>query len=70
MGFSALAVFSGVGASMLGVGSMGLFHEAWAGLLIALSLALRTEKRFWSAALVGLLAALVRELALPYLAGS
>lgn len=68
MGFTAIALFTGVGASMVGAGSMSLFHEAWAGLLIALSLALRTEKRFLASALVGLLAALVRELALPYLA--
>lgn len=68
IGFSALAVFTGVVSMMVGAGSMSLFHEAWAGLLIALSLALRSDKRFWAAAAVGLLAALVRELALPYLA--
>jgi hypothetical protein len=43
-------------------------HEIWAGLLIALSLALRTQRRWVAAAIIGLLAALVRELALPYLA--
>ena len=68
MGFTALAVFTGTGACMVGAGSMSLFHEAWAGLLIALSLALRTDKRFWASAAIGLIAALVRELALPYLA--
>ncbi len=68
VGFTALAVFSGSGAAMLGAGSMSLFHEAWAGLLIALALALRTDRRFWTSAMVGLLAALVRELALPFLA--
>ena len=42
-------------------------HETWAGLLIALSLALRRPERWgWSLA-VGLLAALIRELAAPYL---
>ena len=42
-------------------------HETWAGLLIALSLALRRPGRWgWSLA-VGLLAALIRELAAPYL---
>jgi hypothetical protein len=43
-------------------------HEMWTGLLIALSLALRTPERWIAAALVGALAALVRELALPYVA--
>jgi hypothetical protein len=46
---------------------MILFHESWAGLLIALSLALRTDRRFVAAVLIGLLAALIRELAMPYL---
>jgi len=64
---TALLLFTGVGMSM-GGGGASLFHEAWAGLLIALSLALRTEKRFAAAVLVGLLAAVIRELAMPYLA--
>lgn len=64
---TALVLFTGVGMSMGGSGA-SLFHEAWAGLLIALSLGLRTEKRFAAAVLVGLLAAVTRELAMPYLA--
>ena len=63
---SAAGLFTGVGAVMFG-GGASLFHDAWAGLFIALSLALRTEKRFAAAVLVGLLAALIRELAIPYL---
>jgi hypothetical protein len=47
--------------------NLSLFHEAWAGQLISLSLALRSERRFTASALLGLLAALIRELALPYL---
>jgi hypothetical protein len=43
-------------------------HEIWAGLLVALSLALRTPQRWVAAAILGLLAMLVRELALPYVA--
>jgi hypothetical protein len=43
-------------------------HEAWAGLLIAASLAVRSDRRFALAVILGLAAALVRELALPYLA--
>jgi hypothetical protein len=62
----ALTLFTGVGSTMAG-GGASLFHEAWAGLLIALSLALRTEKRFAAAVLIGLLAAVTRELAMPYL---
>ncbi|MGZ3314718.1 MAG: hypothetical protein ACXU8Q_11145, partial [Caulobacteraceae bacterium] len=42
-------------------------HEVWAGLLISLSLALRREDRFGLAVAVGLAAALIRELAAPYL---
>ena len=43
-------------------------HEVWAGLLISLSLALRRDDRFGLAVAVGLAAALIRELAAPYLA--
>jgi hypothetical protein len=42
-------------------------HEVWAGLLISLSLALRREDRFALAVVAGLAAALIRELAAPYL---
>lgn len=43
------------------------FHEIWAGLLIALSLALRRPGRFAEAVAIGLIAALVRETAGLYL---
>ena len=43
-------------------------HEVWAGLLISLSLALRRPERFGLAVAAGLAAALIRELAAPYLA--
>jgi hypothetical protein len=42
-------------------------HEAWAGLLISASLALRREDRFGLAVAAGLAAVLIRELAAPYL---
>lgn len=42
-------------------------HECWTGLLIAMSLALRTSERFVAAVVLGLAACLVRELAAPYL---
>lgn len=43
------------------------FHEIWAGLLIALSLALRRPGRWVEAVAVGVLAALIRETAALYL---
>lgn len=43
------------------------FHELWAGLLIALSLALRRPGRWIEAVAAGLLAALIRETAALYL---
>lgn len=44
------------------------FHEIWAGLLIALSLALRRDDRWHAAVAVGLSAMLIRETALLYVA--
>jgi hypothetical protein len=66
LAWSPLVVFTGVAWAIPGL-TFGLFHECWAGLLIALSLALRTDRRFLAAVVVGLLAALIRELAMPYL---
>lgn len=46
---------------------MWVWHEVWAGLLITLALACRTDKH-WAASLVlALTAALIRELAFPFL---
>lgn len=44
-----------------------LMHEVWAGLLIALSLALNRPKTWALSLALGLAAALIRELAAPYL---
>lgn len=44
-----------------------LLHEVWAGLLIALSLALRRPNAWLSSVMIGIAAALIRELAVPYL---
>ena len=60
-----LLIFTGVEASMTLQG-MSRLHETWAGLLIALSLAVRTDRRFGLAVFISLLAALTRELAMPY----
>ncbi|MDP8914690.1 MAG: hypothetical protein M3N39_14090, partial [Pseudomonadota bacterium] len=62
-------------ASLLGAGSMALltvpamtfWHESWAALLIVLSITLRSSGRWMAALLFGLIAVLVRELALPFL---
>lgn len=43
-----------------------VFHESWAALLIALSLALYRHERWWPSVLLALLAVMIRELALPY----
>jgi hypothetical protein len=63
----ALALLAGGICVGLGGGAY-LFHEVWAGLLIALSLALRTPRNWAPSVAVGLLAALMRELAFPFLA--
>ena len=44
-----------------------LFSEAWCGLLIGLSLVLYTRHRWIAAAICGVLAVFVRELAVPYM---
>lgn len=64
--WSTFLVFTGVVMAATGEPAT-VYHETWAGLLIALSLALRTDRHFWAAVVFGLLAALVRELAMPYL---
>lgn len=60
----ALAV--GAGAATLALPELLVWHEAWAALLIALSLAMRGEKRFAQSAVLGLAAILIRELAILY----
>ena len=47
---------------------LAYFHEIWAGLFVALSLALRRRGRWIEAAAFGLVAVLIRETAAPYLA--
>lgn len=47
---------------------LAAFHEVWAGLLIALSLALRRDDRWVAAAGIGALAMLIRETAALYVA--
>ena len=63
-----------LGAAMVliggGLGGMlqpqtGLFHESWAALLLALAVAIRRPENPWPAIIVGGLALMIRELALP-----
>ena len=61
------AVLIAVAGALLDGGSRNVFHESWAGLLIALSLALRTPERYWAAVALGLIATLIREFAIAYL---
>ena len=49
------------------VPDFALFHETWAGLLVALSLAIRRKDAWVASVLIGLAAALTRELAGAYL---
>jgi hypothetical protein len=46
---------------------MWVWHEVWAGLLIMLALACRTDKHWAASLALGLTAALIRELAFPFL---
>lgn len=60
-----LFLTSGVGLAL--VPGAYLFHEVWAGLLIALSLAVRGPRHWIVSVGLGLAAALIRELSFPYL---
>ena len=64
---SGASVLAAAGLLPLLSAALPYVHEAWAGGLILLSLALRTRERWVAAFLVGLFAAAIRELAVPYL---
>lgn len=57
---------TGFSAPLLGEGAC-MFHENWAGVLICLSLALRTERRYAASVIAAGLAVAFRELALPFI---
>ena len=59
-----LAIISIAG---LAAPDMWVWHEIWAGLLVALALACRSDRRWGAAVALGLTAALIRELAMPFL---
>lgn len=60
-----IAVIAGASFALAPTGPF--LHEIWAGLLIALSMALRRPNAWFAAVAVGTAAALLRELAAPYL---
>ena len=53
--------------TVLSQSELALWHELWAGLLIALALSCWSERRWGASMIVGLAAVLFRELALPFL---
>lgn len=61
-----LALLAG-GLAVFVEGDLWSFHEIWAGLFVALSLARRKPGRWVDAAAIGLIAALIRETAAIYL---
>lgn len=65
--WAAATCIAAAGMILLTVPAMTYWHESWAALLIALSLACRSPGRWAAAVALGLAAALFRELALPYL---
>lgn len=60
-------VLSATSAGAFVQSGMWVWHEVWAGLLVTLALACRTEKRWVASLALGLAAALIRELAFPFL---
>src|SRR5579872_1467714 len=63
----ACLLFAG-GVALFGQAYYMAVHEIWAGLLVALSLALHKPDRWVASIVAGLLAMLIRELAFPYVA--
>jgi hypothetical protein len=56
------------GLSITGLPGAIYLHEVWAALLIAASLLFYRAERWWPSVVFGVLACLIREIALPYLA--
>ena len=63
----AAILLSATSATAFVQAGMSVWHEVWAGLLITLALACRTERRWFASVGLGLAAALIRELAFPFL---
>jgi len=58
---------SGLAMALLTAPATTYFTETWAGLLIALTLGLRTDERYVASVMTGLAAGVLRELAIPLL---
>jgi hypothetical protein len=54
------------GAGHVLAGELPVVHEAWAGLLVMLSMLVWRRERFWPAVVIAVAACLIRELAVPY----
>lgn len=65
--WAAAGLLSTLSLLLMAWSDLVLLHEVWAGVLITLSLALRTRRRWTTSVVMGLAAALIRELAVPYL---
>ncbi|WP_217430725.1 hypothetical protein [Sphingomonas bacterium] len=63
----AMALLAG-GLVVYAQADLSYFHEIWAGLFVALSLAMRQRGRWVESVSLGLVAVLIRETAAPYLA--
>lgn len=67
---AAIAALLGLsGAAMMTEPLMLMFHESWAAILIALSLALRRDGKWVASALAGFAAVMIRETAIAYVLG-
>ena len=53
--------------ALCAVGPVAWFHEAWAGALIVVAIAVRTDRLSWPSVALGFAAVCFRELALPFL---
>lgn len=60
-------LLSATSASLFVQSGMWVWHDIWAGLLVTLALACRTERHWLFSVALGLTAALLRELAFPFL---
>lgn len=60
-------VIAGAAMALLAIDGLSVWHEAWAAMLIVLSLGSRSKHRWAASVVLGLAAVCIRELALPYL---
>jgi hypothetical protein len=60
-------IIASSGLSIAGIPRGVYLHEVWAGLLIAASLFLYRENRWWPSVIIAFVACLFRELALPFM---